>query len=131
MKPGIPIFASGECTLYSMNEKQRIMADRGPTSGKLPTSTMSTRKRKKLESDTKRGFTRISIGDRIDHWLGFSVTYRCVVFTVRGGDLLGTRLPDKYVFKNSCCPYSLFIQHFAIRKLISQLFKGYYMSYRP
>ena len=74
MKPGIPIFDSGACTLYSINEKQRIMADRGSTSGKLPTSTMSTRKRMKQESDTKRGFTRISIGDRIDRWMGISVT---------------------------------------------------------
>ena len=44
------------------------MADRGSVSGKLPTSTMSTRKRMKQGSDTKRGFTRISIGDQIDCW---------------------------------------------------------------
>ena len=50
------------------------MADSGSTSGKLPTSTMSTRKRKKQESDTKRGFTRISIGDQNDGWMGISMT---------------------------------------------------------
>ena len=49
--------------------KQRIMADRRATSEKLPTSTMSTRKRKKQESDTKRGITRISIGDQFDRWM--------------------------------------------------------------
>ena len=55
------------------------MADRGSTSGKLPTSTMSKRKRMKQRSDTKQG-----VGDQIDRWMGISVTWRCVVFTVRG-----------------------------------------------
>ena len=45
------------------------MADRGSTSGKLQTSTMSTRQ----ESDTKRGFTRISIGDQIERLMGIPV----------------------------------------------------------
>ena len=60
------------------------MADRGSTSGKLPTSTMSTGKRMKQGSDTKRGFTRISIGDQIDRWMAIFVTQCYVVFTVRG-----------------------------------------------
>ena len=32
----------------------------------------------------KARFTRISVGDQIDRWMGISVTWRCVVFTVRG-----------------------------------------------
>ena len=106
------------------------MADRGSTSGKLPTSTMSTGKRMKQGSDTKRGFTRISIGDQIDRWMGIFVTQCYVVFTVRGETYL---VPDgpTHVFKNSYWRYSLFIQHFFTRKLILRLFKGYYMSFRP
>ena len=69
------------------------MADRGSMSGKLPTSTMSTGKRMKQGSDTKRGFTRIS-------------TCSVVLFLQSGGDL-----PDgpTHVFKNSYWRYSLFI----------------------
>ena len=69
------------------------MADRGSTSGKLPTSTMFTRKRMKQGSDTKRGFTKINIGDQFDCWMGISVTLHCVayVFTVRGKTYL---VPD-------------------------------------
>ena len=76
------------------------MADRGSTSGKLPTSTMSTGKRMKQGSDTKRGFTRISIGDQIDRWMGIFVTQCYVVFTVRGETY---SVPDgpTHVFKNS------------------------------
>ena len=61
------------------------MADRGSTSGRLPISTMSTRKRMKQGSDTKRGFTRISIGDQIDRWM------EVVLFLQSGGRL--TRYP--------------------------------------
>ena len=50
------------------------MADRGSTSGKLPTSTMSSRKRMKQGSDTKLGSPELVLEIQIDRWMGISMT---------------------------------------------------------
>ena len=47
------------------------MADRGSTSGKLPTSTMSTRKRIKQGSDTKRGSPELVLEIKLAVGWGF------------------------------------------------------------
>ena len=47
------------------------MADRGSTSGKLPTSTMSTRKRMKQGSDTKRGSPELVLEIKLTVRWGF------------------------------------------------------------
>ena len=47
------------------------MADRGPTSGKLLTSTMSTQKRMKQESDTNRGSPELVLEIKLTVGWGF------------------------------------------------------------
>ena len=47
------------------------MADRGSTSGKLPTSTMSTRKKMKQGSDTERGSPELVLEIKLTDGWGF------------------------------------------------------------
>ena len=47
------------------------MADRGSTSGKLPTSTMSKRKRMKQRSDTKQGSPELVLEIKLTVGWGF------------------------------------------------------------
>ena len=47
------------------------MADRGSTSGKLPTSTMTTQKRMKQGSDTKRGSPELVLKIKLTIGWGF------------------------------------------------------------
>ena len=106
------------------------MADRGLTSGKLPTSTMSKQKRMKQRSDTKQGSPELVLEIKLTLDGDFRGVALCCFYS-QAGDLFGTRRSDTYVFNNSYWRYSLFIQHFFTRKLILRLFKGYYMSFRP
>ena len=76
------------------------MADMGSTSGKLPTSTMSTRKRIKQGLDTKRGSPELVL--KIKLTVGWDFRDSFVLFLQSGGDLLGTRRSDtcfqKFIF---------------------------------
>ena len=47
------------------------MADRGSTTGKLPTSTMSKRKRMNQRSDTKRGSPELVLEIKLTVGWGF------------------------------------------------------------
>ena len=93
------------------------MADRGSASGKLPTSTMSTRKRMKQGSDTNRGSPELVLQIKLSIGWGFPSVVLCYFYSQ--GDLLGTRRSD--TFSKIHISVTVYLLHFFTRKLILRL----------